>query len=159
MRRLSLLHVFCCFFFIRNILKITWTTCFWSNFKGRPQNNSNNKSVFNMQYLCMPELTLMFVLVYISTATCYCTVYVFGRTPFVLACTPPPGLTTSRVCLQSLLVHWQSHLSVGSGSVWTHMRTVPGTPGSETPSLPHRSTTTSSQWCINLAHLLLGTWC
>ena len=81
------------------------------------------------------------------------------RMPFVLACTSPPGLTTSRGCLRSLLVHWRSHLAVGSGSVWTHMRTAPGTPGSETPWLPHRSATTSSQWWGCLAHLLLGTWC
>ena len=87
----------------------------------------DTNSVFTI--LVMPELTLMHVWVYYSsTATCYCIFYVFDRTLFVLAWTPPPGLTTSHVCLQSLLVHWLSHLAVGSSSVWTHMRTAPGTP-------------------------------
>ena len=118
-------------------------------------------------------------LVYLSTSTHYimsielasitkssfmmvrwsCIHWNFGRRLFVLACTPPPGLATSRVCLRSLLVYWLSRLAVGSGSVWTHMRTAPGTPGSGSPLLPHRSATTSSQWWGYLAHLLLGTWC
>ena len=47
--------------------------------------------------------------------------------------------------LLSLLAHWLSRLAVGSGSAWTRMRSAPRTPGSETPSLPHRSATTSFQ--------------
>ena len=117
----------------------------------------DTNSVFTI--LVMSGLTLMHVWVYnSSTATCYCIFYVFDRTLFVLAWTPPPGLATSHVCLQSLLVYWLSHLAVGSGSVWTHMRTAPGTPGSETPSLPHRSAMNTFQWWGCLAHLLLGTW-
>ena len=81
----------------------------------------------------------------------------FGKTLFFPACTPPPGPSTSRESPQSFLAHSLSHLAVGSGSVWTHMRTVPRTPGVETPSLPHRSAMTSSQRYKNLAHLLLGT--
>ena len=133
-----------------------WSTNKNSRTKGRPHLYTN--SVFTI--LVMPELTLMHVWVYYSsTATCYCIFYVFDRILFVLAWTPPPGLTISHVCLQSLLVHWLSHLAVGSGSVWTHMRTAPGTPGSETPSLPHRSAMNTFQWWGCLAHLLLGTWC
>ena len=51
-----------------------------------------------------------------------CVHWCFGRRLFVLACTPPPGLTTSHACLRSLLVYWLSHLAVGSGSVWTRIR-------------------------------------
>ena len=87
----------------------------------------------------------------------YCKLESFCKMLFVLECTPPPGLTTSRVCFLSLLAHWLSHLAVGSGSVWTHMRIAPETQGLETPSLPHRSATTSFQWWGCLAHLLLGT--
>ena len=77
----------------------------------------------------------------------------------VLACTPSLVQTTSRECLQSFLAHWRSRLAVGSGSVWTHMRTVPETPGSEILSLLRRSAMTTSQWWGYLAHLLLDTWC
>ena len=89
----------------------------------------------------------------------YCNLWSSCRTPFVLAYTSPPGLTTSRVCLRSLLVHWLSHLAVGSCSVWTHMRTALRTQRLETPSLLHRSATISSQWRTNPVSLLLGTWC
>ena len=57
----------------------------------------------------------------------WCMCLWFDKTLFVLACTPPPGLTTSHECPQSFPAHWLSHLAVGNGNVWTHMRTVEDT--------------------------------
>ena len=89
----------------------------------------------------------------------WCMCLWFDKTLFVLACTPPPGLTTSHECPQSFPAHWLSHLAVGNGNVWTHMRTAPVTPKSETPSLLRRSARTSSQWWDYLECQILGIWC
>ena len=94
-----------------------------------------------------------------DTVEQYCTLWRCDKTFFVLAYTPPPGLTTCHECPRSSPAHWLSRLSVGSGSAWTHTRTAPETPESETPSLPHRSARTSSQWWDCLECRQLSIWC